>query len=126
MTARRIVFVVYDDFQCLDLTGPYEVFAKAGPAYECTVVSVSSGLVTASNGLPFHIAHSITTLPPGDIDTLVVVGGGERSSVWHDSVLFDWLALTGARSRRIASVCTGVFLLARAGLVDRQRVTTHW
>src|SRR6185312_15427942 len=60
------------------------------------------------------------------IDTLIVPGGSGREQASEDVSLIRWLARAPARCRRIASVCTGSFLLAEAGLLDGRRATTHW
>jgi transcriptional regulator GlxA family with amidase domain len=75
---RRIVFVIFEGFQSLDLTGPHEVFQHASPLtaeYDCQVVSRSQGPVRSSSGLPVHASHGVDELDPGGIDTLVVAGG---------------------------------------------------
>ena len=66
------------------------------------------------------------TADPAGIDTLVVAGGHGVDEACHDETLVSWIAAAGARARRVASVCSGVFLLAAAGLVTGRRVTTHW
>ena len=62
----------------------------------------------------------------GPIDTLVVAGGRGARAAGRDERLIAWLRLAARRSRRVTSVCTGAFLLARAGLLDGRRATTHW
>ena len=126
---RRIVFVIFDGFQSLDLTGPYEVFQHASPLsaeYDCQVVSRTPGPVRSSSGLPVHASHGVDELDPGGIDTLVVAGGSGVDLARTDRALVDWVRAAGATSRRVTSVCSGVFLLAAAGLVTGRRVTTHW
>lgn len=74
-----MVFVIFDGFHSLDLTGPYEVFQQANrrsAAYHCQVVARQAGLVPSGGGLPVHAGHGMDELPPGGVDTLVVVGGG--------------------------------------------------
>ncbi|HUD35391.1 MAG TPA: helix-turn-helix domain-containing protein [Streptosporangiaceae bacterium] len=71
MQRHRIVFVIYDGFQVLDLTGPHEVFHHARTAttgYDCLVVGPRAGLITSSSGLPVHAAHGITGLDTADRD----------------------------------------------------------
>ncbi|MFD6171075.1 GlxA family transcriptional regulator [Streptomyces coeruleorubidus] len=126
MTDRRIVFVVFDGFQPLDLTGPHEVFAGAGDEYACEVVAPRAGPVRSGSGLLVHAEHGVADLGPAGIDTLVVVGGGGVDRARQDEALVSWVAAAAAGARRVASVCSGVFLLAAAGLLDGRRVTTHW
>ena len=126
---RRIVFVIFDGFQSLDLTGPYEVFQHASPLsaeYDCQVVSRAPGPVRSSSGLPVHASHGVGELDPGGIDTLVVAGGAGVDLARADRALVDWIRAAGATARRVTSVFSGVFLLAAAGLATGRRVTTHW
>jgi transcriptional regulator GlxA family with amidase domain len=126
---RRIVFVIFDGFQLLDLTGPHEVFQHASPlsaGYDCQVVSRTPGPVRSGSGLPVHASHGVDELDPGGIDTLVVAGGPGVDLARADRALVDWVRAAGTTSRRVTAVCSGVFLLAAAGLVSGRRVTTHW
>jgi len=118
-----VVFVVFEDFQILDLTGPLEVFSAAG-GYTSEVCSLAGGPVRASCGLGVDTAP----LPRGrgGLDTLIVVGGNGTPGAAGDERLVRWVAAAGRRTRRVASVCTGAFVLARAGLLDGRRATTHW
>ena len=129
MTPRRIVFLIFDGFQSLDLAGPYEVFqhaARLTGGYQCEIVAPAARLVTAGSGLAVHAGAGVAGADPAGIDTLVVVGGGGVDTARHDAALVGWIAAAGDRARRVTSVCSGVFLLAAAGLVAGRRVTTHW
>ncbi|MFH8658117.1 GlxA family transcriptional regulator [Streptomyces afghaniensis] len=126
MTSRRVVFVVFDGFQPLDLTGPHEVFHSAGDDYVCEVVAPRAGPVRSVSGLLVHAGHGVADLGPAGIDTLVVVGGRGVDQARQDEALVSWIAAAAAGARRVASVCSGAFLLAAAGLLDGRRVTTHW
>jgi len=132
MQPRRIVFVIFDGFQSLDLTGPYEVFqhaARLTGGYVSELIAPRAGLVTSGSGLPVSVMRGAADPEPADptgIDTLVVAGGRAVDEACRDTALVSWIAQAGAQARRAASVCSGVFLLAAAGLVTGRRVTTHW
>lgn len=134
MATRRVVFVVFDGFQSLDLVGPHEVFSCAGrfvggagaDAYACEVAAIAAGPVAASSGLPVHAGHAVADLDPVGIDTLIAVGGAGVDRARESDELVCWIARAGVEARRVASVCSGVFLLAAAGLATGRRVTTHW
>nr|WP_274911277.1 GlxA family transcriptional regulator [Streptomyces sp. WZ-12] len=126
---RRIVFVIFDGFQALDLVGPHEVFQYAGTlvgGYDCQVLAPGAGPVRPSSGLSVHAGYGVDALDPRGIDTLVVTGGHGVDRAVRDGALVEWVAAAGASARRVTSVCSGVFLLAAAGLVEGRRVTTHW
>ncbi|TMR15334.1 GlxA family transcriptional regulator [Nonomuraea turkmeniaca] len=125
MQQRRIVFVIFDGFQSLDLVGPLEVFQHAG-GYLCQIVAPRPGPVRAWSGLPVHAGRGVTDLDPTGVDTLVVAGGTGVDQARHDPMLIAWIRAAAADARRVTSVCSGVFLLAAAGLVGGRRVTTHW
>jgi len=135
-TTRRIVFVVGPGTEILDLVGPLQVFARASdiyrrnnsgaPIYSIEVVSISPGRsLTANCGLRFYADKTFRQLR-GKIDTLLVAGGDaiEQNKINPEGV--RWLKQIAKRARRVGSVCTGAMLLARAGLLDGHRVTTHW
>ena len=129
MQQRRIVFVIFPGFQSLDLVGPHDVFRCAGAlsgSYTTQVVAACPGPVRSGSGLTVSAECGVTGLDPGAIDTLVVAGGDGVDQACHDPALVGWLAAAGASVRRLASVCSGVFLLAAAGLVTGRTVTTHW
>jgi transcriptional regulator GlxA family with amidase domain len=124
--ARRTVFLVYERFQSLDLTGPLEVFAlanDAGGAYTLEIVSAGGAPVRSSSGLTIT-PHG--ALPSGPIDTLMIAGGRGVRAAAEDERITAWVAETAPHTRRVTSVCTGAFLLAKAGLLDGRKATTHW
>ena len=136
-TTRRIVFVGAPGTEILDLVGPLQVFARASdmycrenpgtlPVYSVEVASISSGRsLTANCGLHFNANKTFQEVS-GKIDTLLVAGGNaiEQNEINPEAV--RWLKKVAARTRRVGSVCTGAMLLARAGLLDGRRATTHW
>jgi transcriptional regulator GlxA family with amidase domain len=126
---RRIVVVAFPGVQVLDVTGPSEVFAIADRAtegaYSLELVAVEGGPLACSSGMRL-VADRPLAACRGRIDTLLVAGGLGASEAEHDERLVSWLRSAAGRSRRVASVCTGAFLLARAGLLEGRRATTHW
>src|SRR5258708_26191220 len=119
--------------ELLDVNGPFQVFASANdrvlesggrPTYDLQVVARSGAQVTASSGLKL----STTPLPLAGaaVDTLMVAGGQGVEAAAADPVIIDWVRARAKRARRIASVCTGAFLLAASGLLDGRRAATHW
>ena len=127
MTGAEIVFLIFPDFQILDLTGPLEVFSQAERhrrgTYALRTVAFEPGLVTASNGLS---VQAEAARPFRGADTVIVVGGRGTDAAVADPAYPAWIRDAAARTRRVASVCTGAFLLAEAGLLDGRRATTHW
>jgi transcriptional regulator GlxA family with amidase domain len=134
-TPRQVVIVLFDDVQSLDVTGPLEVLAGAervleaaglgGRAYETRTLSATGKRLRTSSGLTI-VPDGRLNEEPDRLDTLIVPGGrGARAAV-TDAPLLGWIADTSKRSRRTASVCTGAFALAAAGLLDGRRATTHW
>ena len=133
---RRIGFLVYPDIEALDICGPLGAFAYADyclrdagrtrePGYEVLVIAASAGLVRTQSGLQIVATHGCDHVTQR-LDTLIVVGGVGAEAACADPVLVDWLQAMAPGVRRLASVCTGAFLLAAAGLLNDRRVTTHW
>ncbi len=135
---RRIVIVTFPGFQPLDAVGPAEVFAGAseivsgqagGPAgrfYKVDLVAESTEpLPVRSGAYSVSPSRSIGEVE-GPIDTLIVAGGAGVIEAEKSSGLIDWIASAAERSRRVASVCSGSLLLARAGILEGRRATSHW
>ena len=125
---RRVVIVAFPGVQTLDVTGPAEVLRAATkihpPGYELTVVAPDEGpLKTSTVTLAADLPIAACRFP---IDTLIVAGGTGARRAEDDERLIEWLKEAASRSRRVTSVCTGAFLLAKAGLLDGRRATTHW
>ncbi|HJZ91058.1 MAG TPA: DJ-1/PfpI family protein [Gemmataceae bacterium] len=134
MDRLRVGILLFPDVEVLDFAGPFEVFSvtrldesrrREEPSpFEPMTVAERDQPVRATGGLRVVPDHTFDTCPP--LDALVVPGGwGTRSEV-ENSTLIAWIARAASQARWVTSVCTGVFLLARAGLVTGRKVTTHW
>ncbi len=123
VAARRVVFVLYEGIQSLDLTGPWEVFESAvtrgAGSYELVAASLDGGPVTTSSGLSIGAQARLSEVTA--LDTLVVPGGfGTRAAV-GDARLIGEIGRLSVGARRTAAVCSGSFLLGAAGLLDGRR-----
>ena len=127
---KTVLFYIYPGIKLLDLTGPLQVFADAnrlsGEAlYDIAVISSHGGTVTTD--APLTIASESTARWFNQpVDTLIVVGGeGWRRAITESSVVAE-IALFAKHAQRVASVCTGAFLLAETGLLHGKLAVTHW
>lgn len=125
---RSIAFVLFDNAEELDFVGPWEVLAmlsKLQPeTCTCFTVSERGGTVTCAKGLRVLADYSFADAPTADI-ILVPGGMGTRAEVDNPAML-DYLRRASAGAEFTTSVCTGSFLLERAGLLGGMRATTHW
>ena len=129
LTGPRVVLVVFDSAQILDVTGPLEVFSTAsrfvpGIDYNLSVASVGGGMVASSSGLAFSTVDLAKC--PTPLDTLTVTGGGDMDGATADQALLSQVRRLAAGARRVTAVCSGAFVLAAAGLLDGRRAATHW
>jgi transcriptional regulator GlxA family with amidase domain len=128
---RKVVIAGFPGVQALDVVGPHDVFAGAslltGGGYDVVVASVDGQPVTTATGLAFVAAPLPDPADPGEkIDTVVLPGGGGVEEARGSAELMGWIKAVAGTARRVVTVCTGAFLAAQAGLLDGQRVTTHW
>ena len=126
--SRTVAVVIFPEFQLLDAAGPITTFELAGreaglEAYRIRVVAAAAGPVESSSGVMLSAAPLGS---PAGIDTLLVAGGLGAHEPERHPVLLPWLCEAAFAARRVASVCTGAYLLAAAGLLDGRRATTHW
>lgn len=124
---RVVVIVVFDGVKLLDAAGPAEVFAEAnrfGANYQLRIASVDGRDVTTSIGTGFAVTERIASIE--SVDTVLVAGGDGLIGQPIDPALVDAVRAVPSRTRRLASICTGSFILATAGLLNGRRATTHW
>ncbi|HEY0289669.1 MAG TPA: GlxA family transcriptional regulator [Pseudomonas sp.] len=129
--SKAVHILAFPNVQLLDVAGPLQVFASANvqavkrgqPApYAPKVVAAQPDCVMSSAGLGLHTF----ALPDEPSDTLIIAGGWGVHTALQDEQLLQWVRTQAASARRLASVCTGAFMLAHAGLLDGHRVVTHW
>jgi len=126
---KTVGLVVFDEVEVLDFAGPFEVFSvteddQARKLFRVELIGLRDGPVRARNGL--RVLPDRTWRHDDAFDVLVVPGGwgAERLAI-EDRRFLDWLRAAAGRAGITASVCTGAFLLAEAGLLDGRRATTH-
>jgi transcriptional regulator GlxA family with amidase domain len=118
-----VVFAVADGVLLLDVAGPLQVFDSAG-GYRVRLASVDGRAVRTDVGVSLSVDLALNALD--DVDTLVVPGYPRDEFARVTPELVDGVRRVAARTRRVVSVCTGAFVLARAGLLEGRRATTHW
>jgi transcriptional regulator GlxA family with amidase domain len=133
MIMLSVGILVFDDVEVLDFSGPFEVFstaarvharmANAPPPFRCFLISPEMRPVRARGGM--KVLPDCVLLPSSDLDVLIVPGG-DVSAVLGNRTVTDWIRMQAKDTVITASVCTGAFLLAEAGLLDGLSATTHW
>lgn len=124
---RHIALLAFPDMELLDIAGPAAVFGSATDAYEVTVVSARGGEVPTSCGLTVG-SRATAEIDFKNLDTLILSGGEGRPvrRAMHDPALRDFTRAAAPHLNRLASVCSGAFLLCEWGLAQGRRVATHW
>jgi transcriptional regulator GlxA family with amidase domain len=136
-TRQTVGILIFDDVEVLDFAGPFEVFSRTrtvagsdsrrtddSAPFETFTVARTRDAVTAIGGLKVLPHYAWADAPP--IDILVVPGGFGTRALLHDEATLTWIRESAARARQVTSVCTGALLLAKIGLLQGKRATTHW
>jgi transcriptional regulator GlxA family with amidase domain len=133
MRPLRVGLIGYDGVQALDIIGPSDAFSiataenetgKTRPCYEVIVIGLTGKPFRAESGVVIQPQTSLRNAPA--LDTVIIPGGRGARIGQPSERIAKWIATRAKRIRRIASVCTGVYALARTGLLDGRKVTTHW
>jgi transcriptional regulator GlxA family with amidase domain len=137
MEKWNVGIFIFNGVEVLDFAGPFEVFSRSRllggvesrrsdetAPFEVFTVAPSREPVVATGGLEVRAKHSFADAPR--IDLLVVPGGFGTRPLLEDEEALAWIRRTAAGCRKLTSVCTGSLLLAKAGLLDGKRATTHW
>jgi transcriptional regulator GlxA family with amidase domain len=137
METWNVGILVFDRVEVLDFAGPFEVFSRTrltagidsrrsddSAPFRVFTVAKTGEPVTTTGDLRVIPHHGFVDAPP--IDLLVVPGGFGTRALLDDAETLDWIRRVAAAARRTTSVCTGALLLAKSGLLNGRRATTHW
>lgn len=130
---KTVEIVVFSGANGLDVVGPLEVFSAAsrllqlqqsGQGYKVLITGEKTGLVTLESGLTVNVEK--TRRANDKADYLVIPGGSDLDALCGDPKRFKYLSVRAKKCSRIVSICTGAFILAKLGLLNGRRCTTHW
>ncbi|AOM05927.1 MULTISPECIES: DJ-1/PfpI family protein [Bacillus cereus group] len=129
MNKWSVGIFLFNEVEVLDFAGPFEVFSvtEVNEEKPFTVYTVSENgeMITARNGLKVQLDYSIENLPP--VDILIIPGGlGAREYEIKNEIVIKWIRQQMKEVKLMTSVCTGALLLAKAGLLEGLKATTHW
>ncbi len=130
--ALKVGIYLFDEVEVLDFAGPFEVFSTASrmaerdnapPPFAVSTLGPSTKPVKARAGLQVVPQHTLARHP--EYDALIVPGGVVTGELAREG-LSDWLVRQSLQLKVLASICTGAFLLEKAGLLNEREVITHW
>jgi transcriptional regulator GlxA family with amidase domain len=120
---RNVAILVFQGMELLDFAGPGEVFAAAGPRFKVYTVAASTEPIVSQGFVKIVPEYSIQDCPKPDL--LVIPGGATTTTVQNPDVI-AWVKRVSDENELTMSVCTGAYILAKAGLLDGREATTHW
>jgi transcriptional regulator GlxA family with amidase domain len=127
---RTIGIFIFDEVEVLDFAGPFEVFSTAArvtgsetPAFRVITIGESNDAIRTRGGLRVDASFSLADHP--ELEVLIVPGGVVDAQLDRAGTI-SWIAAQSKTTEVVASVCTGAFLLGKAGLLNGKRATTHW
>jgi len=128
MKKRNTAILIFDDVEVLDFAGPFEAFSVTNELSDYSLLNVytvarEKAPVTARNGLSVNPDYSINEVPQPDI--LIVPGGSGTRPILQQQDILTWIKQASQSAEKVLSVCTGALLLAKVGLLDGLKSTTH-
>jgi transcriptional regulator GlxA family with amidase domain len=133
MTPKHIGFLGFDRVTASHLTAPADAFALAAlsdgfgnriPCYHVFTIGLTADPFEAESGMVFLTQKTLRNAPP--LDTIIIPGGSGLRETQTRAKIVEWVAKRAPHTRRIASICSGIYGLAPTGLLDGREVTTHW
>ena len=137
MKKINVGILIFDEVEVLDFAGPFEVFSRTrllkgaesrrsndSAPFNPFTVSIDKKSLTATGGLKIIADYTFNNFPK--IDILIVPGGYGTRTLLNNEILLKWIKAVSDKANITASVCTGSLLLAKAGLLEGKRATTHW
>ncbi|MGD1978312.1 MAG: DJ-1/PfpI family protein [Akkermansiaceae bacterium] len=123
-----VSILVFEDVEVMDFAGPFEVFSVTNELnddslFDLEIIAQGKAPVRAKGGLSINPDHGIEEITSTDI--LIIPGGSGTRQVIKDETLVEWVGKVGTKAKQILSVCTGSHILAKAGLLDHLKATTH-
>lgn len=128
MKKQNTAILIFDDVEVLDFAGPFEVFSVTNELNDYSLLNVftvarEKAPVTARNGLSVNPDYSIDDAPQPDI--LIIPGGSGTRPLLQQQNILAWISRSAQNADKVLSVCTGALLLAKVGLLNGIKATTH-
>ncbi len=129
MRIRNTAILLFDDVEVLDFAGPFEIFSITNELNEYTILDIytvaqNNSPIIAKNGLSVNPDYELSEAPEPDL--LIIPGGYGARKLLQETDVINWIMDNAGPAEKIMSVCTGALLLAKAGLLDGLRATTHY